>query len=219
MKPTPLAFLALLSACLPAAAEVRLPKIFGSHMVLQRDAPLRVWGTAEAGEKVVVTLAGRSFDTAAKEDGTWMVSLPPLKAGGGQAHKMIVKGTNQIVLEDLLIGDVWIGSGQSNMEWQLRSTERGQEFIAAADHPKIRLFHIPKVQKDQARHRCQRDQWKVCTPAHTCRTSRPCSITSDKKIHEQVERPGRIDQQLLGRIADRAVDRHRPGAPARCTTA
>ncbi len=159
------AILASLGFALPAAADVKLPNIFGNHMVLQRDAPLHVWGTAAPKEKIEVKIGPRTFTTTAEEDGTWTVGLPPLKADGGKAHKMIVKGNNEIVIDDILIGDIWIGSGQSNMEWQLGGTEKSGEFIAAADHPKIRLFHIPKVQKDQPDTDVNA-QWKACTPAN-----------------------------------------------------
>jgi sialate O-acetylesterase len=166
MKPKKALFalFAAVGATLPASADVKLPSIFGSHMVLQRDAPLHLWGTADAGEKIAVKFGGRTFATTAEDDGTWMLGLPTLKADGGKAHTMIVKGNNEIVLDDILIGDVWIGSGQSNMEWHLRSTEQSKDFIAKADHPKVRLFHIPKKQTDRPATDVNAT-WKLCTPA------------------------------------------------------
>lgn len=131
-------------------------------MVLQRNAALHVWGTADAGEKVSVTIAGNTQTTTTDQDGSWLVGLPSLKADG-KTHQMVVKGNNEIVLKDILIGDVWIGSGQSNMEWNLRSTERGDLFIKAAKHPKIRLFHIPKVRNDKPAQDVKAN-WKTCTP-------------------------------------------------------
>ncbi|MFP6865953.1 MAG: hypothetical protein VCA35_08430, partial [Roseibacillus sp.] len=86
------ALFAAVAATHPASADVKLPTIFGSHMVLQRDAPLHLWGTADAGEKIAVKFGGRTFDTTAEDDGTWMLGLPTLKADGGKAHTMTVKG-------------------------------------------------------------------------------------------------------------------------------
>lgn len=161
-SPLLLPLLAAAAASIPAAADVTLPNIFGSHMVLQRDAPLHVWGTAEPGEKIAVKLDGHQVTTKAEADGSWLVGLPARKADG-KAHKLTIKGNNEIVLEDILIGDVWIGSGQSNMEWPLKGTEKGAEFIKEADHPQIRLFHIPKVQKPEPQSDVGAD-WKTCTP-------------------------------------------------------
>ena len=154
-----------LLAGLAAKAEVSLPNIFGSHMVLQRGVPLKIWGTADEGEKVSLKFGPRTFSDTADEDGDWAIELPPLRADGGKSHKITIKGSNTIVLEDVLIGDVWIGSGQSNMEWSLNQSERRDEFIKAANHPGIRLFHIPKKQFD----RPQADvpnKWKTCTSAN-----------------------------------------------------
>ena len=163
----PLALLAFLLGILPLAAlaDVSLPRIFGSHMVLQRDAPLKVWGTADSGEKVSLKFGPRSFSTTADENGKWRIDLPALKADGGKSHKMTIKGNNTIILEDILIGDVWIGSGQSNMEWNLNQSEGRDEFVKAANHPGIRLFHIPKKQFDTP----QADvnaAWKPCTSSN-----------------------------------------------------
>lgn len=155
---------AAISIAIPATAEVKLPHIFGSHMVLQRDAALHIWGTAEVGEKVSVQIAGRKANTMAGDDGSWSVDLPSMKTDG-RTHKLTVKGKNEIVLENILVGDVWIGSGQSNMEWQLRSTEKSNEFIAAADHPRIRLFHIPKKTTKEPANDVNA-AWKPCTPAN-----------------------------------------------------
>lgn len=149
---------------LTAAGEVKLPNIFGSNMVLQRNAPLHIWGTADADEKVSIKFGPRTFSATADDAGDWSVELPALKADG-KSHKMTIKGTNEIVLNDILIGDVWIGSGQSNMEWSINASEKKDEFIKGANHPNIRLFHIPKKQFPQP----QTDvnaQWKECTSAN-----------------------------------------------------
>lgn len=164
MKATSTLLLLVTVLCFPfhARADVTLPNIFGDHMVLQRDAALRVWGSAGAGETVSVQIDEHKASTKASANGSWLVELPALQADG-QAHQMTIRGKNEIVLNDLLIGDVWIGSGQSNMEWPLKNTERAEEFIKAANHPNIRLFHIPKVQKPKPATDVKA-QWKECSP-------------------------------------------------------
>ena len=160
--------IAVLSALLFAHAEtvqadVKLPTVLDSHMVLQRDVPLRVWGWADAGEAVTVTMGDAQEATKADADGKWIVTLPAQKADG-KTRSITIKGNNSIELEDILIGEVWIGSGQSNMEWRLSSTNGAKEAIAAADHPQIRLFHVPRVQTKTPSEDVKAT-WKVCEPA------------------------------------------------------
>ncbi len=126
----------------PLWADVRLPAIVGNGMVLQRDVRLKVWGWAEPGEAVAVAFRKQQHATTAGEDGRWHVQLDPLTAGGPDS--MEIKGANEIVLRDILVGDVWIASGQSNMthyfgRWQ----ERYAQEIASADWPWLRQFHVP----------------------------------------------------------------------------
>src|SRR5437899_686381 len=97
----------------PARADVKLPAVIGSHMVLQRDRPLPIWGWAEVGEQVIVTFGEQKATAQADDKGRWKVTLNPVKADG-KVHTMTIAGKNKIVLEDILIGEVWLGSGQSN---------------------------------------------------------------------------------------------------------
>jgi sialate O-acetylesterase len=131
-------------------------------MVLQRDMPLPIWGWAEPEEAITVQIDDHKASTNADKGGNWKVTLPALKSDG-KAHTLSIKGKNQIELTDILVGEVWVGSGQSNMEWGLAATEGAREAIAAANHPTIRLLHVPKLQtkspgKDVVA------TWKVCTP-------------------------------------------------------
>ena len=98
-------------------AEVRLPKIFGSHMVLQQGKPIQVWGWANPGESATVQIGAAKQTAVANAQGEWKLSLPAMKAGG--PHLMKVHGTNEIVMENIMIGEVWLCSGQSNMEMPL----------------------------------------------------------------------------------------------------
>ena len=131
-------------------------------MVLQRNEPIRVWGWAKPSESVTVAFNGTSAKTKADKNGNWKVSLKAMPHGG--PYELTVKGKNTITLRNILIGDVWVGSGQSNMEWTIKDTNHAQEEIANANHPQIRLFTVPKalsfdVQKDLAG-----GQWQECTP-------------------------------------------------------
>ncbi|MBN2294312.1 MAG: 9-O-acetylesterase, partial [Pirellulales bacterium] len=145
-------------------ADVTLPKIIDSHMVLQRDMPLPIWGWAEAGEEVSVQLDGNApVKTKADDKGNWKVTLSAVKADG-KPHHLTITGKNKIELTDILIGEVWIGSGQSNMEWPLSATVKSNEAVAAANHPQIRLFHVPKVQSPTP-NKDVNAKWQVCTPA------------------------------------------------------
>jgi sialate O-acetylesterase len=146
-----------------ASAEVKLPNVFGSHMVLQQEQPIRVFGWADAGEEVTVELAGQSAKTKADSKGKWRVELPAMKADG-KPQTLTVKASNTIEITDILLGEVWICSGQSNMEWRVAGTMNAKEEAAAADYPNIRLYdvrgHINKPQpQDDAP-----GQWQICTP-------------------------------------------------------
>ena len=153
---------ALLTLSVTAAlGDVKLPHVFGSHMVLQRDIALPVWGWASPGEEVTVSLAGHSTSTEANALGRWEVKLPPLKVGG--PHTMMVVGSNKIKLEDVLVGEVWLCSGQSNMEMGINTVENGEQEVARADHPNIRLLQLPwkTAAEPQPDIECH---WRVCKP-------------------------------------------------------
>ena len=140
MKLHALTFLIILAVSVSASADVTLPRILGSNMVLQRDLPVPVWGWAEAGEKVTVSFAGQSKSSTAGDDGKWMVKLDPLKASA-KAASLSIQGKNKLTLENILVGEVWICSGQSNMEWSISRSMNPKEEIAASNHPNIRLFN------------------------------------------------------------------------------
>lgn len=149
-------------ASLPTFADVKLPAVIDSHMVLQRDLPIQVWGWADPGEEVMVSLGQHKAKATANDGGKWQVQLPAIKAAG-KTYTMTVKGKNTITLNDILIGDVWVGSGQSNMEFQLKNSTGGKQAIEEATHANIRLFHVPKVQaKTPAENVAAK--WKTCTP-------------------------------------------------------
>jgi sialate O-acetylesterase len=142
-----ISFVAMLAIPLAVNAEVHLPKILSSHAVLQRDQPIHIWGWSEPGEQISVTLQTASATTAGDRLGTWSVYLPAQPAGG--PFQLTVAGTNTIVLDDILIGDVWFASGQSNMEMPLMGfpgsavVNNAAEEIRTANRPDLRLLFIP----------------------------------------------------------------------------
>jgi len=153
----------LLLICLitPAAADVKLPGLFGDHMVVQRDATLPVWGWAEPGEKVTVDLAGQSKTATADADGKWSVKLDAVKAGG--PHVLKVEGNNRIEIADVLVGEVWLCSGQSNMAMSVGGCLNREAEVAAANLPQIRMMTVSRVPAETPQDDCRGD-WKVCSP-------------------------------------------------------
>jgi len=148
---------------LPSAhAEVKLPNVIASHMVLQRDRPLPIWGWADPGEEVTVTFEAQKISTKADDKGAWKVTLQPVKADG-KSHTMTIAGKNKIVLDDILIGEVWLGSGQSNMQWSINQSQKSKEYTAAADRPNVRLFNVPLVQ-NKAPAKDVNAKWAACSP-------------------------------------------------------
>jgi sialate O-acetylesterase len=131
---------ALTFASTAAGAAVRPAALFSDNAVLQQGIAVPVWGFADSGEKVTVTFQDQTLSTVAK-DGKWMVRLAPLKAGG--PFKMSIAGSNTIELSNVLVGEVWVCSGQSNMAFQLSRASNAVETIAAAADPTIRLFKVP----------------------------------------------------------------------------
>jgi len=160
-------FAALLACVLPvlfassAAADVKLPRIFGDSMVLQQKTQAAVWGWADKGEEVTVSLAGATASARAGDDGRWSVKIQTPQAGG--PHELRVKGKNEVVLKDVLAGEVWICSGQSNMEWTVAISLLPDVEREIARHPQIRMI---KVQHNPAEKPADDIQgaWNVCSP-------------------------------------------------------
>jgi sialate O-acetylesterase len=138
---------ALAAVASVATADVSVPNIIGSHMVLQRDIAVPIWGRAAPGEAVTVQLG--EHKAAAKTDaaGNWAVKLPALKAGG--PHTLTISGKNKIVLKDILVGEVWVCSGQSNMAFNVRGDSAGRKKLAPFNNPKIRLLTVARRPSDR----------------------------------------------------------------------
>ena len=123
-------------------ADVKLNSLFSDNVVLQRDMQVPVWGTAENGERVKVSIAGQSASAVAR-DGKWMVRLAPMKAGG--PHTMTITGKNTVEIKNVLIGEVWVCSGQSNMEWPMCWTDGGEEVMNTYTNPLIHITETPRI--------------------------------------------------------------------------
>ncbi len=164
MKHIALFFQLIFGLCLFTSgyAAVELPEVIGSHMVLQRNEQVPVWGTADPGEEVSVSFKGQLKHVTADQQGNWKVLLGPFKASFDPAE-MIISGNNRLVLEDILIGEVWLCAGQSNMQWTLEQSAGGDEAIKEADYPEIRLFN---VSRDVAfkRKKGKLASWQACSP-------------------------------------------------------
>ena len=153
---------ALLIAALPhgSRADVKLHALFSDHMVLQQNAPVMVWGWADEGEEVTVEIAKRKGSAKAK-DGRWMVKLRKLEAGG--PFEMKVTGKNQLTIRDVLVGEVWVASGQSNMEWPMTRTSNSEEAIKQSENSRLRLFTVPKMKAMEPKDNVD-SSWKLCHP-------------------------------------------------------
>ncbi|MBK1879737.1 sialate O-acetylesterase [Pelagicoccus mobilis] len=143
------------------SAEVKLPSVFTDHMVLQRNVELPIWGSADPGEKVRVKFNGQSLRVKADENGKWQVELQPMEAGG--PFELLVMGKNKLTVRDVLIGEVWVCSGQSNMEWPVAASDNAEVEIASANNSMIRFLTVPK-NGTQVRQDDFEGAWEVCSP-------------------------------------------------------
>lgn len=143
-------------------AAVKLPTLLADHMVVQRDVPVHIWGKAEPGESVSVTFRGETKTALTDPLGEFQVYLTAGTAGG--PFELRVKGANEIVLTDILVGDVWVAAGQSNMEWPIRWAGAPEAETAAAHHPRIRLFHAMHRVSEYAYDDLWGKPWAECSP-------------------------------------------------------
>lgn len=143
-------------------AEVKLPHIFSDNMLIQRDKPIHIWGWADQNEEVEITFNGHSKKSKADKNGKWNLELSPMKFGG--PYVLTVKGQNNtITLNNILIGDVWLCSGQSNMEWTVKDVNNAGMEISSAYYPEIRSFDVVKDMSTTPKDNLN-GQWTVCSP-------------------------------------------------------
>ncbi|MGN7204079.1 sialate O-acetylesterase [Pedobacter sp. SAFR-022] len=144
-----LLWIALLGAGNLALAQLRLPKVFSDHMILQRTKPIPVWGSAKAGERITIEFGGQRYHTITGRDGKWRVQMAAMNAGGPYVMSVFGEESTQeaLTFKDILIGDVWIASGQSNMEWQVSQSQNAGQEIKNANYPAIRFFNVPHAKQ------------------------------------------------------------------------
>jgi len=143
-----------------ATADVKLPYILSDNMVLQRGLPLNVWGWANPGERVSVAFNDQKVTVRATKDGKWKALLKPLTAGG--PHEMTIRGKNTIVLKNILVGDVWVCGGQSNMEWPLSGSRNWVTDQNSTETPNLRLFYVPKNMSMAPLNNTNEARWEPC---------------------------------------------------------
>lgn len=156
-----LAFITIIS--LPGWGNVRIPRILNSNMVLQRNLPVTLWGWADAREKVTINFAGNKLSSRADSKGNWKIVFPSMQAGG--PYSMEIRGKNTILLTNILVGEVWICSGQSNMEFVVIRSVNGQEEAKNAAYPEIRLFDVPNRVAFRPADDVSGGEWMECSPA------------------------------------------------------
>lgn len=205
------ALLAMLAAACPiAAADVSLNNMFGDHMVLQQGIRNKVWGKADPGEAVTVTLGGQTHSTTAAADGSWHVFLDPVQEYGGP-HTLTVKGKNTVAFDDVLIGEVWVCAGQSNMQWSLDQVNDSDLEKVAAKFPNIRLVSVPHVGTQEPQWNFN-GKWQVCSP-ETVGGFSAVGYLFGKQLHHTLGVPvGLINNAWGGSAAEAWVKREKLAA-------
>ena len=167
-------------------ADVQLPSVFSEHMVLQQQQKIRIWGWADAGEAVSVAIGSNTASAKADDSGRWQVDLASM-TGSNTPVTISVKGNNTVEIKDVLIGEVWLCSGQSNMEWTVASSTNAQEEIAAAKYPMIRHIKVPLVQSTVPLDNFN-SSWQVCSP-ETVGGFTACGYFMARKLHQELDVP------------------------------
>jgi sialate O-acetylesterase len=199
------AFLAFMVGAPPIVrGEVKVPAIFGSGMVLQRAQKDRVWGWAEPGEEITVKLGGQTKSTKADADGSWRVMLDPMPAGG--PHTLSIAGKNSLQFDDVLVGEVWICSGQSNMQMSVGSAKDADLEIAAARFPNIRLITVPNIGTQEPQ-QTFRGRWQACSP-RTVGGFSAVGYFFGRRLHQILDVPiGLIDNSWGGSACEAWIRR------------
>jgi sialate O-acetylesterase len=186
-KPLPLLFASLitLSFIATASAEVRVPSVIGDNMVLQQGKQVRIWGWANPKDRVTVEIAGKKASAITDDSGRWQTMIGPLKAGG--PFTLNIAGSNTLSFKNILVGEVWVCSGQSNMEWPLVNTKNGAETVAQANFPEIRLFTVQKSTSSSPLDDVK-GHWVVTTPEQAGQFS-AVGYFFGRELHQKLKVP------------------------------
>lgn len=186
---SPVFLLLWLLATSGSHAAIRLPAVFSDHMVLQRNSELNFWGWGTPGETIAIVpewLQGDTIRTRVGNMGKWSARIPSGEAGG--PYKILFSGSSQVVLSDVMLGEVWLCSGQSNMEWSANyGIKNGEEEIKNASCPNLRIFHLPQIAASFPQDNCF-STWTRCTP-ETMRSTSATAYFFGRHIHEELDVP------------------------------
>ncbi|MEZ6059785.1 MAG: sialate O-acetylesterase [Planctomycetaceae bacterium] len=189
----------LLSLSNIAAAELTMSSVFSDHMVLQRDSPIHIWGWTAANQEVVVSLGGKGVKVNADADGRFDAELPPMSAGG--PHTLSVAADETKAFADVLIGEVWLCSGQSNMQWPVAASNDADLESLTAKYPNLRIITVPQVGSQQPE-RSFRGEWQAVTP-DTVKDFSAVGYFFGRQLQETLDIPvGLIDNSWGGSAAE-----------------
>jgi sialate O-acetylesterase len=169
-----------------AQADVKLPAIFGDHMVLQQDGKIPVWGWDEPGQKVTVTLGSDTADATAGADGSWRVDLAPLPTNATPVT-MTVTGKNTVTFQDVLVGEVWLASGQSNMSFGLSWNPGYKDIVAQANDPQMRIYMADNRPSSRPR-TVGGGHWQLVTP-DSAKDSSAAAYFFGRELRQKLNRP------------------------------
>lgn len=190
----------------PGIANVRMPALIGDHMVLQRDAKIVLWGWADPGEHVQIEFHGRVNEARTERSGRWSTIVGPFPAGG--PFELIVTGNIRLVIHDVLIGDVWLATGQSNLEYPLQGTaalnglDHAEQEVAGADFPQIRLLRVDHTVALMPETHVDADAWTAVTPTAVASFS-AVGYFFGRELHQRYQVPiGLIESSWDGTVAE-----------------
>lgn len=196
--------LAVLTSASSIQAALKLPNVFGNHMVVQQRMPIKVWGWTNPGQDVTVAMANKSVSVKAGQDGRFDASLPEMVAGG--PHKMTVTADETVSFEDVLVGEVWVCSGQSNMQWNVNSANDPDLEKLAAKFPNIRMINFPQVGAQEPLLTHDR-QWMVCNP-ETVGSFSAVGYFFARQLHETIDVPiGMVNNAWGGSACEAWINR------------
>ena len=198
MKSLVFTLLAFLVTWQTAQAEVSMPKFFSDNMVLQRERPIRIWGRAANGESVTVRFAGSEVSVQTDRTGRWEATLPAMAADATPREMTVTGRADTVRFTNVVVGDVWLCSGQSNMEWRLDPTTDCEAEIAASANPNIRLLSVGDKIAFEEQDDIDSGRWVECTP-ETSRVFSAVGYWFGKFIHTETGVPvGLIDSSWGG---------------------
>ena len=187
-------------------ADVKLPNVFSDHMVLQQGQENRIWGTATAGESVSISIADKSIETKADAKGYWETKLPSMKASSNPI-KLTIKGSSVVEINDILVGEVWICSGQSNMQWAVASSNDADLEKLTSNFPNIRMINFPQIGTQDPIWSHDDRKWMVSGP-NTVSGFSAVGYFFARQIHQTTGTPiGMINNAWGGSAAEAWVNR------------